>query len=103
MHGRVRAAVRFPMAGKDWPRKVILGGAISLLLELLFVGLAYVLSEEAAFGVAPLVVALNLPVWGYILRVYGDTLRWEAGTLPEWQDWFALLRRGLLGFLIFLT
>ncbi len=103
MQLRVRAALRFPLLGADWPRKVIMGGATSLLLELLFVGLAYLLSEEAAFGVAPLVVALNLPAWGYTLHVYRSTLRWEAGPLPEWKGWMGLLRRGLVGFLIFLA
>jgi hypothetical protein len=99
----MRAALRFPLRGRDWRRKLFLGGAAGLLLELLFVGLAYLLSEEAAFGVAPLVVALNLPVLGYVLQVYRSALAWEAGALPEWADWAGLGRSGLLGFLVLMA
>ena len=98
MRLRVQAAAAFPLEGTDWRRKVILGGATGLLLELLFVGLAYLASEEAAFGIAPIVVVLNFPVLGYVLRVYRGTLRWEMGGLPDWMDWPGLLRAGLIGF-----
>jgi hypothetical protein len=98
MRLRVRASLRFPVAGVDWPRKLLIGGATSLLLELLFVGLAFLASEEAAFGVAPLVVLVNFPAMGYILQVFSSTLRWEEATLPEWVDWPRLLRMGLMGF-----
>jgi hypothetical protein len=103
MHLRLRAALRFPLAGTDWPRKVIVGGATGLLLELLFVGLAFLLSEEAAFGVAPLVVVLNLPALGYAIEVYRSTLQWEGGALPEWDRWGQLFRSGLLGFAVLLV
>ncbi len=103
MQLRIRAAAAFPLSGLDWRRKVALGGAIGLLLELFFVGFAYLVSEEAAFGVAPLVVVLNLPALGYILQAYRGTLRWEAGALPEWEDWSALLFGGLAGFGVFLA
>jgi hypothetical protein len=98
MRLRVRAALCFPLAGRNWPRKVAIGGATGLLLELLFVGGAFLLSEEAAFGVSPLVVILNLPALGYAVEVYRGTLQWEAGTLPEWDDWGRFFRSGLLGF-----
>lgn len=98
MRLRVRASLRFPVAGVDWPRKLLIGGATGLLLELLFVALAYLASEEAAFGVAPLVVLVNLPAMGYTLQVFSSTLRWEEATLPEWADWPRLLRVGLMGF-----
>jgi small basic protein len=84
----------------DWPGKLLIGGATGLLLELIFVGLAYLISEEAAFGVAPLVVGLNFPALGYILQVYRGTLRWELGALPEWESWPVLMRGGLAGFAI---
>lgn len=95
MQLRIRTSARFPLEGVDWPRKLLLGGATGLLLELMFVGLAYLASEEAAFGIAPLVVGLNFPALGYILRVYRGTLLWEVGALPEWENWPALLRSGL--------
>ncbi|MBI2455748.1 MAG: DUF4013 domain-containing protein [candidate division NC10 bacterium] len=103
MQLRIRASARFPLAGVDWPRKLLMGGATGLLLELVFVGLAYLLSEEAAFGIAPLVVGLNFPALGYILQVYRGTLLWEVGALPEWENWPALLRNGLAAFAVCLA
>ncbi len=100
MQLRIRASARFPLAGVDWPRKLLMGGATGLLLELAFVGLAYLASEEAAFGIAPLVVGLNFPALGYILQVYRGTLLWEVGALPEWENWPALLRNGLAAFAV---
>jgi len=98
MRLRIRASVRFPMEGPDWPRKLLIGGATGLLLELVFVGIAYLLSEEAAFGIAPLAVIVNLPVVGYLLAVYEGTLRSEAASLPEWEDWPRLFFGGFVGF-----
>jgi len=94
----IRVSARFPLAGADWPRKLLIGGATGLLLELVFVGLTYLTSEVAAFEMAPLVVGLNFPALGYILQVYRGTLRWEVGALPEWENWPALLRSGLAAF-----
>ena len=103
MRVRIRASARFPMEGADWPRKLLIGGATGLLVELVFVGLAYLASEEAAFGIAPLVVLVNLPAIGYALRVYRGTLRWDVTVLPEWEDWPGLFYGGLLAFVIALA
>jgi len=103
MRVRIRASARFPIEGADWPRKLLIGGATGLLVELVFVGLAYLASEEAAFGIAPLVVLVNLPAIGYALRVYRGTLRWDVTTLPEWEDWPGLFYGGLLAFVIALA
>jgi hypothetical protein len=100
MQLRIRTSARFPLEGVDWQRKLLLGGATGVLLELIFVGLAYLASEEAAFGIAPLVVAVNFPALGYILEVYRGTLLWEVGALPEWENWPALLRGGLATFAV---
>lgn len=100
MQLRIRTSVRFPLEGVDWQRKLLLGGATGVLLELVFAGLAYLVSEEAAFGIAPLVVGLNFPVLGYILEVYRGTLLWEMGALPEWENWPRLLRNGLATFVV---
>jgi hypothetical protein len=103
MQLRIRASLRFPAEGADWGRKLFLGGGTGLLLELIFVGVAYLLSEEVALGVAPLVVLLNFPAAGYVLRVYRGTLRWEVGAMPEWDDWPALFRGGLTVFVVALA
>jgi hypothetical protein len=98
MQLRIRASAEFPLQGEDWPGKLLIGGATGLLLELVFVGLAYLGSEEAAFGVAPLVVVLNFPGLGYILQAYRGTLLWELGAPPAWEGWPSLFRGGLVGF-----
>jgi hypothetical protein len=103
MRVRIRASARFPIEGADWPRKLLIGGATGLLVELVFVGLAYLASEEAAFGIAPLVVLVNLPAIGYALRVYRGTLRWDVTALPEWEDWPSLFYGGLLAFVVALA
>ncbi len=100
MQLRIRASLRFPVEGAEWASKLFLGGGTGLLLELIFVGLAYLLSDEIAFGVAPLVVFLNFPAVGYALRVFRGTLSWETGALPEWDDWPALTRGGLTVFVV---
>ncbi len=100
MQLRIKTSAHFPLQGVDWQRKLLLGGATGVLLELMFVGLAYLASEEAAFGIAPLVVALNFPALGYILEVYRGTLLWEVGAPPEWENWPALLRGGLVVFAV---
>jgi len=100
MHLRIRASARFPFDGPAWRKKLLIGGATGLLLELVFVGLAYFASEEAAFGIAPLAVVVNLPLVGYVLLVYEATLRWETSSLPEWENWPRLFIGGLIGCLI---
>jgi hypothetical protein len=103
MRVRIRAALRFPVAGGEWPRKILLGGATGLVLEAFFLGFTHLASGEAAFNVAPLAVFLNLPLLGYALSVYGGTLRWEVAAPPEWADWGRLVRIGLVGFLVALA
>jgi len=100
MRVRILASVRFPLEGAGWPRKLLIGGATGLLFELVFVGLAYLASEEAAFGIAPLAVLVNLSAVGYALRVFSGTLRWEVAALPEWENWTDLFYSGLVGFII---
>jgi hypothetical protein len=94
----IRTSTRFLLEGPDWQRKLLLGGGTGLLLELIFVGLAYLASEEAAFGIAPLVVGLNFPALGYILEVYRAALLKEMGAPLDWKNWPGLLRSGLAAF-----
>jgi hypothetical protein len=95
---QIKTAIRFPFEQSDAPRKLLIGGATGLLLQLIFVGLAYFASEEAAFGIAPLAVMVNLPVFGYAVLAYEDILRHEDARLPEWEDWPRLFSIGLVGF-----
>jgi hypothetical protein len=98
MRMHIRASAQFPVEGSGWPRKILIGGATGLLLELVFVGLTFLVSEEAAFQIAPLVAAINVPVFGYVLEVYRGTLRGDVVSLPEWEGWPRLFRSGLMGF-----
>ena len=97
---QIKASALFPLGGADWPRKLLIGGGTGLLLELIFVGLAYLGSEEAAFGIAPLAVMANLPAIGYVVRAYEAVLRRDAAVLPEWDGWPGLFTGGLVVFLI---
>lgn len=97
---QIKASALFPLGGADWPRKLLIGGGTGFLLELVFVGLAYLGSEEAAFGIAPLAVMANLPAIGYVVRAYEGALRRDAAELPEWEGWPGLFTGGLVVFLI---
>ncbi len=97
---QIKASALFPLGGVDWPRKLLIGGATGLLLELVFVGLAYLASEEAAFGIAPLAVIVNLPAIGYVVRAYEAALRRDVADLPEWEGWPGLFSGGLVVFSI---
>jgi hypothetical protein len=97
---QIKASALFPLGGVDWPRKLLIGGATGLLLELVFVGLAYLASEEAAFGIAPLAVIVNLPAIGYVVRAYEGVLRRDVAELPEWEGWPGLFSGGLVVFSI---
>jgi hypothetical protein len=97
---QIKASALFPLGGVDWPRKLLIGGATGLLLELVFVGLAYLASEEAAFGIAPLAVIVNLPAIGYVVRAYEGVLRRDVAELPEWEGWPGLFSGGVVVFSI---
>lgn len=100
MAPQIKASALFPLGGVDWPRKLLIGGGTGFLLELVFVGLAYLGSEEAAFGIAPLAVMANLPAIGYVVRAYEGALRRDVAELPEWEGWPGLFTGGLVVFLI---
>ena len=97
---QIKASALFPLGGADWPRKLLIGGGTGFLLELIFVGLAYLGSEEAAFGIAPLAVMANLPAIGYVVKAYERALRRDVAELPEWEGWPGLFTAGLVVFLI---
>ncbi len=93
---QIKASALYPLGGADWPRKLLIGGGTGLFLELVFVGLAYLASEEAAFGIAPLAVIVNLPAIGYVVRAYEGALRQNQAGLPEWDGWPRLFTGGLV-------
>ena len=97
---QIKASALFPLGGADWSRKLLIGGGTGFLLELIFVGLAYLGSEEAAFGIAPLAVMANLPAIGYVVRAYEGALHRDVADLPEWEGWPRLFTGGLVVFLI---
>ncbi len=92
----VTASLRFPLHGPGSARKLFIGAIIGLFLEVVFLGFAYLVSEEPAFSIAPLAVFLNFPVVGYALRVYRTELTSSGEPLPEWEHWPALFLHGLV-------
>ena len=92
----VSASLRFPLHGPGSARKLFIGAIIGLFLEVVFLGFAYLVSEEPAFSIAPLAVFLNFPVVGYALRVYRAELTSTGEPLPEWEHWPALFLHGLV-------
>ncbi len=92
---RVQAALRLPISGAGWARKLAIGAATSFGLEALFAILGYLAAGEVGVGIAPLAVALNVPLFGYALGVFRGGLAGEPGRLPDWEAWPDLLKRGL--------
>ncbi len=99
----LRASLTSPLRGPGSPRKLFIGAVIGVFLELVFLGFAYLVSEEPAFSIAPLAVFLNLPVVGYAMRVYRAELTGASEPLPEWEHWQSLVLNGLLTLVIVLV
>ncbi len=95
MWDRVRAALWLPLAGDRWLGKFAIGTATSLAFEILFAGLGYVLGGELGVGIAPLAVAVNLPLLGYALLVFRGGLTGKPPELPPWKGWPDLAKTGL--------
>jgi len=100
MRRHLRSSARFPLRGPDWQHALLMGGATGLLLELIFVGLTYLASQEATFHLSPLAVAVNLPAIGYALRVYRETLLQGIEAPGKWENWSGLLRSGIATFAV---
>ncbi len=99
----LRASLAYPLRGPGSARKLFIGAAVGVFLELVFLGFAYLVSEEPAFSIAPLAVFLNLPVVGYAMRVYRAELTSTSEPLPEWGHWRTLVLHGLLTIVIALV
>ena len=72
--------LRFPFDEERWTNKVLVGVAL-------------------CFG-GTLFFPLMLPVSGYGLRIMRRTVKGEPPSLPEWDDWGALIVDGLKVFLV---
>ena len=94
-------AIRAPLRDPEWLRKMLAGGALTLL-PTLALGLLLAGQVSLPVGVGLLVVGLvlNFVAWGYLFRVFIDALNGaQQAVLPGWRDWKAY---GMAGFWLFL-
>jgi len=63
----IKSALRYQTQGDDWIKRVLIGGAVVLLANLVFLPL--------------------FTVYGYMMEVMRQTLRDETGAPPEWGDY----------------
>jgi hypothetical protein len=73
-----------------------IGVATGLAFEVLFAALGYLTSGVVGMAMAPHAVAVNLPLFGYALKVFRGGLAGEEGRLPEWDGWGGLVLSGFL-------
>lgn len=94
----------FPLEERERMSKIVIGGAIGLALEALFVALGFLISRELALEPAPLAQAGNFPALGFVLRVFQGALAVpQAEAMPEWRRWPGLCVQGLLVFVLALV
>ena len=75
---RLETAVRYPMAKDDWIKTLVIGGVLVLF----------------SFLIIPAIAA-----YGYLITAIRDSLEGKPEP-PEFEDWGALLRKGVLGWVI---
>ena len=101
MRDRLARAAAFPFDDREWRRKMVIGGAIGLAVEVLFVVVGFLTSRELAFEAAPLALVVNFPALGFVLKVFDGALAApQAKAMPEWEGWPGLFLRGLLLFVL---
>ncbi len=84
--------------------KIVIGGAIGLTLEALFVALGFLISRELALEAAPLAQAGNFPALGFVLQVFQGAIAIpRENAMPEWRRWPGLCVQGLLVFVLALV
>lgn len=93
MRREVRAVFTFPF--KDIKR-LLVGGAIGVILEALFVLLHYLLVEEPALALAPIASAANFPAFGYAFLILKASLEKGEASMPPWEKGGNLSLQGLL-------
>lgn len=101
MRNRVARALAFPFEDREWPAKIVIGGAIGLAVQALFVAIGFLFSREVALEASPLALVVNFPVLGFVLQVFqGALLAPHAEAMPEWRRWPKLCLQGLLLFML---
>jgi len=91
----LKEAFTLPLGeGGFW--KLLIGGAISLALEVFFVVLGYLLLREAALTFAPIALAANFPALGYAFRVFKASLEGGERKMPLWEGWINLTFQGVV-------
>lgn len=93
MWGAGRSAFAFPFRGI---KSLLMGGALGLLLEALFVLLHYLLVEEPALALAPIASAANFPAFGYAFLILKTSLEKGEALMPPWEQEGSLALQGLL-------
>ncbi len=92
----------FPFRYKRWPLKLLIGGAIGLGFELLFLLGGFLLIRETSPQAAPIASAANFPAFGYAFLVFKGALEGN-NEMPSWEGWLRFTRIGLLlSFLAFI-
>ena len=96
-------AIRSPLRDPAWLQKCLLGGALVLVPTLL---LQFILNTAmpvaAVLALAFIGMVLVLAVWGFVYRIFVDSLNQGEGhvLLPDWQPWKIFILAGLQLFLI---
>ncbi|MGH7410898.1 MAG: hypothetical protein ACREJ6_07570, partial [Candidatus Methylomirabilis sp.] len=68
MRDRLARALSFPFEDREWPSKIVIGGAVGLAVEGLFVVVGFLLSRELALEASPLALVVNFPALGFVLQ-----------------------------------
>ncbi len=101
MRNRVASALVFPLEDRKWLSKIVVGGSVGLLLEVLFVSLGFLFTREFAIAGSLLAQATNFPALGFVLLVFQGALTApQADSMPSWRHWSALCLKGLLLFML---
>lgn len=78
----LKSVFKFPLAGREWQSRILIGSALSL----------------GGFLIVP-----TLFIYGYLLRILRQAIAGEELTLPAWDDWGRLAGDGLRVLAIFLV
>ena len=101
MRDRLARAAAFPFEDRGWRSKLVIGGAVGLAVEALFVVVGFLFSRELALEASPLALVVNFPALGFVLRAFRGALAApQAEAMPEWRRWPDLFLRGLLLFVL---
>ena len=101
MRDRLPRALTFPFEDRGWLSKIVIGGALGLAVESLFVIVGFLLSRELALEASPLALVINFPVLGFVFRTFQGALGTpQAEAMPEWRRWSDLFLKGLLLFVL---